>query len=74
MEETIAVVIKNSGFRIDSIADNKHLQAFLEAVPGRLEHCRSLHFAFFSRFKAEFQENKDLELCVCLVLVCKQSA
>ena len=62
-EEIVAVVIENSTFMVASFADNTFLQAFLGAVPGRLQLCRQLNFDYFGRFPG-FDKNADLELAV----------
>jgi hypothetical protein len=60
--ETIGVYVRGSTFMVASINDNRLLDGFLYAVDKGYEAIRSIHFAFFDCFLADFPENADLEL------------
>tara|TARA_R110002003_G_scaffold562_7_gene20456 strand:- start:7952 stop:8644 length:693 start_codon:yes stop_codon:yes gene_type:complete len=62
MAETIGVYVRGSTFMVASINDNRLLDGFLRTVAKGYEAIRSIHFAFFDCFRANFPQNADLEL------------
>ncbi|KAH7081247.1 hypothetical protein BKA63DRAFT_599618 [Paraphoma chrysanthemicola] len=63
-DEIIGVYLRNSMFMVAAFEDNRFLDGFLQTVKKGYESVRSIHFAFFDCFRADFPENADLELAV----------